>query len=97
MSKYKIDFLTTLDLADAIMWELQELGHIKKDNELDTENDEGLNFFEIQDTIHNAINKMLKIDSDKTEFGTWCVKENDKLPTYQYCKETKQLKLIKNQ
>jgi len=94
MIKYKIDYSDTLDLADNIMSELQNLGHIKKDNDLDNDNDEGLNFFEIQDTIHNAINEMLKIDIDKTEFGTWSIIENDKLPTYQYCKETKQL--IKN-
>ena len=91
MKKYKIDYSDTLDLADCIMRELQDLGHIKNDNELDIDNDEGINFFEIQDAIHYEINRMLNIDIDKTEFGTWSYNKNDKLPTYQYCKETKQL------
>ena len=52
MSKYKIDCIDTLELADSIIQELQDLGHIKKDNELDKDNDEGINFFEIQDAIH---------------------------------------------
>ena len=81
MRKYQIDCIDTLELADSIIQELQDLGHIKKDSELDKDNDEGINFFEIQDAIQYKINEMLNIDIDKTEFGTWSYNENDKLPT----------------
>ncbi len=96
MKKYKIDYLDTLDLADSIMQELQDLGHIKSDDDLDIDNDEGINFFEIQDAIQHKINKMLNIDIDTTEFGTWSYSENQKLPTYKHCEETKKLIKIQN-
>ena len=63
----KMDNITyddTRDIAINLVAELQSLGHIKSDKEIDKDNDEGINYFEIQDTIQDAINKKLGLDID---------------------------------
>tara|TARA_R110000751_G_scaffold115549_1_gene214957 strand:- start:9578 stop:9853 length:276 start_codon:yes stop_codon:yes gene_type:complete len=62
--KVKITYDDTRDIAINLVAELQALGHIKSDKEIDKDNDEGINYFEIQDTIHNSINEKLGLDID---------------------------------